>query len=135
MKKFLLRTSLLLSIFLGVWSPLHSQTPINLDAETTKQALAAIDRYLQKDIEVKKSFLIVDPRSGEPVRLTFDHVHQGVKLHAKGYLACVDFTDAAGSLYDVDVVVGGSGSEMTVQEVFVHKVDGNPVTAKGSSSK
>ncbi len=40
-----------------------------------------------------------------------------------------------GSLYDVDVVVGGSGNEMTVQEVFVHKVDGNPVTAKESSSK
>jgi len=133
MKKFLLRTSLMLSVLLGAWSPLHSQTPI--DAETTKQALAAIDRYVQKDVELKKSFLIVDPRSGEPVRLTFDHVHQGVKPHTKGYLACVDFTDEAGGLCDVDVVVGGSGNEMTVQEVFVHKVDGNPVTEKGSGSK
>ena len=107
-------------------SIVHSQTPI--DEETKKETLAAIERYVKKDIELKQSFLIVDPRTGEPLRLTFDYVHQGVKPHAKGYLACVDFKDAAGSAYDdVDVVVARSGSEMTVQEVFLHKVDGTPV--------
>jgi hypothetical protein len=51
-------------------------------------------------------------------------VHQAVKNHEKGHLACVDFKDSAGKAYDVDVVVG----KKAVSQVFLHKVDGAPVT-------
>ena len=51
----------------------------------------------------------------EPLRLEFDYVHQGVKPHEDGYLACVDFKDAAGTVYDVDVVVSPSGATMAVE--------------------
>ena len=133
MKKFMSGATLVLLVFLGAWAVVHSQTPV--DEETKKETLAAIERYVKKDVELKQSFLIVDPRSGEPLRLSFDYVHQGVKPHAKGYLACVDFKDTAGSVYDVDVVVARSGSEMTVREVFLHKVDGTPVPEKAAGGK
>lgn len=133
MKKFMSGAALMLIGFLGVWAVVHSQTP--LDEETKKETLAAIERYVKEDVELKQAFLIVDPRTGEPLRLTFDYVHQGVKPHAEGYLSCVDFKDAAGRSYDVDVVVARSGGEMKVKEVFLHKVDGTLVSEKTAGGK
>jgi hypothetical protein len=72
--------------------------------------------------------LVLDPRSGTPLRLAFDHVHEGVKAHTTGYVACVDFKDASGKIYDVDVVVGSDARR--IQEVFLHKVDGKAITAE-----
>lgn len=133
MKKYVFGTGLALSIFLGAWGLVRGQAPI--DEETKKQARAAIENYVKKDVELKQSFLLVDPRSGKPLQLTFDHVHGGVKPHAEGLLACVDFKDATGNVYDVDVVVAGAGGKMAVKKVFLHKVDGEPVTEKASSAR
>ena len=133
MKKRVFGTSLVLSIFLSALGLARGQTAI--DEKTKKQARAAIEDYVKKDVELKQSFLLVDPRSGKPLQLTFDYVHGGVKPHAEGLLACVDFKDATGNVYDVDVVVASAGGEMAVKKVFLHKVDGEPVTAKASSAR
>ena len=92
-----------------------------------KQVLRTIGEYVEQDIARKQQFLLLDPRTGKPLVLTFDHVHQGVKPHGDAYLACVDFRGPAGSLYDVDVVVDVSKEEPEVTEVFLHKVDGEKV--------
>lgn len=89
-----------------------------------------IESYVQNDARVKEAFLVLDPRSGEPIRLTFDHVHEGVEAHDEGYVACVDFKDRTGKVYDVDVVVGKDAGPEQVAKVFLHKVDGEPVTPR-----
>lgn len=99
--------------------------PLPLSTALALTPLAAVTQgYVKQDVALKGGFLIFDPRTGNPLRLDFDYVHQGVKPHEDGYLACVDFKDAAGTVYDVDVVVSRSGTTVAVQKVFVHKIDG-----------
>ncbi len=105
-------------------------------AEATKATVRQeIERYVAADTELKKFFFIVDPRSDKVLRLTFDHVHQGVGVHAKGYVACADFKDKAGKLYDVDIVVDAANEAAQVREIFLHKVDGKPITVKRTEVK
>lgn len=94
---------------------------------TRSQVLATIQEYVERDVALKGSFLIVDPRTGEPLKLAFDHVHQGVKPEGDGYLACVDFKDDTGKVYDVDVVVDVAREEPRVTAVHLHKVGGEAV--------
>jgi len=105
-----------------------------VDEATRKQVQGEIKSYVDRDTDVKGRFLILDPRSDEPLALTFDHVHEGVHPHDRGYVACVDFKDRTGKVYDVDFVIGkASGSDsFAVREVHLHKVDGKAV---GSAEK
>lgn len=128
MKRLLLATALVLV-------PLAAYAQGSISDETKKQALEAIERYVKQDVALKDGFLIADPRTGKPLRLEFDYVHQGVKPHEDGYLACVDFKDASGTVYDVDVVVSRSGATMAVEEVFVHKIDGKIPDKKPSGAR
>ena len=133
MKRLLFGASLALLLPFG-WSVVaFGQSPIS--DETRRQALETIERYVKHDVELKGGFLIVDPRSNTPLRLEFDYVHKGVKSHPDGYLTCVDFKDASGTVYDIDVVVAGSGEKMAVYDVFVHKVDGKVVDKKPSGTR
>ena len=133
MKRLLFSTSLALLLLLGWVVVGFGQSPI--PEKTEQQALEAIERYVKRDVELKDGFLIVDPRTKTPLRLEFDYVHTGVKSHPDGYLACVDFKDASGTVYDIDVVVAGSGEKMAVYDVFVHKVDGKMVDKKPSGTR
>ncbi len=106
-----------------------SEAPREIPAETRTAVLAAIGSYVEHDVALKKSFLILDPRTGTPLQLAFDHVHQGVKPKGEAYLACVDFKDGGGKVYDVDVVVNVEGEQPRVAEIYLHKIDGKPVVA------
>lgn len=103
-----------------------------VDEKTKAQVVQAIKAYIEGDLELKKKFLILDPRTGEPLALAYDHVHAGVHPHAQGLRACVDFADASGTVYDVDVVVALGQEAPQVREVFVHKVAGEAVKAPGN---
>ncbi len=97
------------------------------DAQTRERVTTAIGDYVRHDSQLKGAFLIVDPRTDAPLKLAFDHVHEGVKPAGEGaWLACVDFTDSAGVPYDVDVVVR-LGEKAAVERVYLHKVDGQAV--------
>lgn len=100
--------------------------------ETSEAVRDAIERYVRHDVEVKGAFLMLDPRTGEPLELTFDHVHEGVNPKGDDYVACVDFRDASGRLYDVDLVVDLEGEEAEVTDISLHKVDGQAVEAEGA---
>lgn len=128
-----------MSIFTGVAVVLSLLAPAGavvgegqaaLDEAAKTQVRNAIQQYVERDVKLKESFLVLDPRTGEPLRLAFDNVHAGVKPHENGHLACVDFKDRAGKVHDVDVVVGKAGDAWRVEKVFLHKVEGMPVTAK-----
>ncbi len=97
------------------------------DEQTRERVTAAIAEYVRHDADLKGAFLLVDPRTGEPLKLTFDHVHEGVHPTAEGgWLACVDFTDEGGALYDVDIAVR-FGEEAEIERVALHKVNGQAV--------
>ena len=95
-----------------------------------QQVLASIASYVEQDEAIKGSFLLLDPRTSQPLALRFDHVHQAVEPDGDGYLACVDFKDSAGKVYDVDVVVALEGGATRVEQVRLHKADGVAVEAK-----
>lgn len=114
---------------------LAAEQSAQVDQKTTKQVLAEIERYVANDMRLKQYFLIVDPRTEEPLRLMFDHVHTGLGKHADGYAACVDFKDAGGKVFDVDIVVARSYGKLEVRKVFLHKVNGEPVAAKTKTAE
>lgn len=119
---------LLSVLFVLVALPLVAgESPSQVDEETARQVREKIEGYIKEDSQLKGSFLILDPRGRDPVALDFDHVHEGVKPHQDGFVACVDFKDRASKVYDVDVVVGKDGERMKVQELFMHKIEGKPV--------
>jgi len=100
------------------------------DEATKAQVREAIEQYVEQDARVKEAFLILDPRNGEPLRLAFDYVHEGVEPHDQGYVACVDFKDRAGKVYDVDIVMETGSDGLDVAKVFLHKAEGKEVAAK-----
>ncbi len=117
-----------LALALALAGPVNAAEAAGEVPEATRtKVLETIQEYVERDVALKQSFLIVDSRTGEPLKLAFDHVHQGVKPEGGGYLACVDFKDAAGKLYDVDVVVDAAGEEPRVTAVRLHKVGGEEV--------
>ena len=124
-------TALLLAIAIAPTADARPAENDEVDADTKARVLGAIEAYVKEDEALKEKFLVLDPRSDEPlVALSFDHVHAGVHPHEQGYRACVDFTDDAGDLYDVDVVVSLDDQEgSTVQKVWLHKVAGEAVEA------
>ena len=92
---------------------------------------AAIEDYVIKDIDLRGAFFLQDPRDGSVLALSFDHVHEGV--HAtedKKVYACVDFKDAAGNIYDVDVYMAQTGGDYRPSKLIVHKVNGEVVAQK-----
>ncbi len=118
-------TGFALTALLGV--PLAAAGEDEVDAQTRERVTAAIADYVRHDSQLKGGFLIVDPRTEAPVKLAFDYVHEGVHSTGDGaWIACVDFTDAAGAIHDVDVVVR-LGEEAEVERVFLHKVNGQTV--------
>jgi len=113
-------------------SPAGAADGSEVDDATKTRVLRAIETYVREDQALKTKFLVLDPQSGQPLSLAFDHVHSGVHPHEKGYRACVDFKDEAGTLYDVDVVVAvEDDGDDVVRAVWVHKVAGEPVDASG----
>ncbi len=98
-----------------------------LSEEAVRDAIQAHVDAAGRTLEVE------DPtRDGAAVTLAFDHVHERVKDTSGGRrLACVDFEAADGKLYDVDYYVraGEDGGEPVVDDVVLHKVEGENVLA------
>ena len=105
------------------------------DEPTAARVRAAIEEYVEQDVELKGKFLIVDPRSDAPLALTYNHVHSEVHSHEKDHVAYIDFTDSAGVVYDVNVVVGVSSEESEIREVFLHKVSGQAIPQDGNGGR
>ena len=118
-----------LSLFAPAWA-LSREGQAAMDEGTKAQVRETIQQYVERDVQLKDAFLVLDPRTGEALRLAFDHVHAGVKPHEKGHLACVDFKGQTGKVYDVDIVAGKSQDGWRVTKVFLHKVEGKALDAK-----
>lgn len=106
------------STLLSACGPRESDVP----SVEVRAAIAAVI-HAQND-----TMSLTDPRSGTPVRLAFDYVHEGVERTPGGrYLACVDFRAEDGEVYDVDYYVRRDGEGYRVADVVVHKAGGEKV--------
>ncbi len=113
---------------LGTGALYASDEKTTVDEGTKAKVRQEIERYVSSDTQLKKYFFIIDPRTDKVLRLTFDHVHDGVAAHPKGYVACADFRDKAGKLYDVDIVVDAASDTAQVREIYLHKADGKLIS-------
>lgn len=82
------------------------------------------------------SLTLTDPRSGASVSMAFDHVHQSMDPTPGGrYVACVDFRDADGTVYDVDYYVDREGEGLRVEDVVLHKVGDKSVLSSDARAR
>ena len=99
-------------------------------AQTSPSAVdikTVIQQYIEQDAALKGAFLLQDPRTDQVLSLSFDHVHETVHELDNGISSvCVDFTDMAGTIYDVDVFV--KANQATPEKLVLHKVNGEEVT-------
>jgi hypothetical protein len=122
-------------LILGIGTPSAGEEKAPVDEGTKAKVRQEIERYVASDTLLKRYFFIIDPRSDKVLRLTFDHVHDGVSVHPMGYIACADFKDKAGKLYDVDIVVDATEEPARVREILLHKVEGKPIVVKKTEAK
>lgn len=121
--------------FLIAGSSLAAESAGGVDDQTKARVRSEIERYVTADIKLKKYFFLIDPRTDKALRLTFDHVHDGVSADPKGYAACVDFKDKAGKIYDVDFFVFLGDEAAGVEQIVLHKVDGKPLPKPAEDGK
>ena len=94
----------------------------------TLQNLAqAIESFVEADINLRGSFLVIDPTTNEVLKLNLEKVHKERLSHVGDdiYFACADFYAGNGKLYDLDIFLQGENTDdLTVTEISVHKEDG-----------
>jgi len=128
-------------LLIGALTALHAgalyagEERSSIDEATKVKIRQEIERYVRADTQLKKSFLLVDPRTDRILRLTFDHVHEDIMPHANGYVACTDFKDRAGKVYDVDIVIDPMKEPEQVREIYLHKADGKPIRTGKTEAK
>lgn len=99
------------------------------DVRVAQQVRAAVrERVLETDNVIR----LLDPQSGRELALTFDSghkdEHQELRTTNGGrYVVCVDFHTADGTRYDVDYYVGARDGKYVVEDVVMHKANGEIV--------
>ena len=69
----------------------------------------------------------IPPRGGRNVTGTLGDFHAVHQNDADTYIVCVDFADGDNT-YDVDFFVDRAMEGLTVREVYLHKINGEPVS-------
>lgn len=103
----------------------------NVSPQEKTAVSKAITDYVQKDQQLKGSFLIKDEKVGAVRELKFDHVHAGVDPTADGrYVACVDFKEG-NKVLDLDFYLKpASAGKFEISDIRIHKIDGKDVSGK-----
>lgn len=78
-----------------------------------------------KDHTVQGHYTMYDALGAGFVPLTFKQIHPGVRMIGGFYVSCLDFVDADGTLYDIDLMVAKADKGFVVQQDVVHGVGGN----------
>ena len=119
--------SLVLTALLLSCNPPEESTevpPSDLDVKS------AIEAYVRQDIDLRGAFYIRDPRDDSVRRLSYDYVHETVHATETGAYACVDFKDAEGNSYDVDIHMARASGVFKPAQLVFHKVNGEVVSGE-----
>ncbi len=67
-------------------------------------------------------YVVFDGMDGKVMRLTYDALHKGIVHKGEFFVSCADFRDAAGTRYDLDLLVAETDDGYRVMQTVVHKV-------------
>jgi len=97
----------------------------NVESSEKTKVVKKVEQYIQRDKEAKGGyFLLYDEKVDKPLALTLQGVHKDMVLDAGDgtYVACADFVDTDGKVYDVDILVRDAGDRgLEVSGVSIHK--------------
>lgn len=115
--------SVLFVLFMGIpltgFSAEHPGTALSGDeAEKVKQAATT---YIDQQVKEKGGVEVADAVAGKNRQAKFDSFHAITKLDNGDYFFCADFTEGTDRL-DLDFTL--NGSDLTVKQVKIHKVNG-----------
>jgi signal transduction histidine kinase len=77
-----------------------------------------------KDHTKDGHYVVYDALGAGMVPLTFKLIHPGVRMIGGFYVSCIDFNDAKGTLYDIDMMVAKEGAHYKVYQDLIHAVGG-----------
>jgi len=83
----------------------------------------AMDAFI-KDHTLGGHYTVYDALGAGTVPLTFQLIHPGVRMIGGFYVSCIDFTDAKGTLYDIDMMVAKDAGHYKVYQDLIHAVGG-----------
>ncbi len=81
----------------------------------------AMDVFIQ-DHTLDGHYTVYDALGAGTVPLSFKLIHPGVRMIGGFYVSCVDFVDAKGTLYDIDMMVAKQGDHYKVFQDLIHAV-------------
>ena len=116
-------------VFLVGILTLHAGTASNkkeIKPDVAAKVRAAVERYVQRDQQLKGAFFLRDPVDKTVRDLRFDHVHEGVEKTPENlYTVCVDFLDQSKNRLDIDFYLRPTNTDdFQVSKIKVHKVNG-----------
>ena len=80
----------------------------------------AMTTHIAKN-QIKGDYVLYDSVTGKMLRLNLDELHKGIVAKGDFYVSCADFSDAKNNKYDVDFMVAGSKTDLSVYQAIVHK--------------
>jgi len=96
-------------------------------APTNDDIRSAMTAYVVAQSKSSGTFNIEDPDTGETLNLSLVNVHERIGKTGDYYYSCADFSDAAtGQTYDLDLDVADNAGRLSVVDVRIHKVGGEP---------
>ena len=93
--------------------------------ELTPETQNAIQQAMQAHIEentVDGNYLLYDAVTDQLKKLVFKETHTGIWKKGDFYISCSDFTDSAGTLYDLDLLVVEKEGGFRVIQSVVHAI-------------
>jgi len=98
-----------------------------VEAPTEDAIRTAMKEYVESESEASGTFDVEDPDTGETLNLSLEKVHERVGKTGNYYYSCADFRDVnTGETYDLDLDVADEGGTLSVVDVRIHKVGGEP---------
>ena len=98
-----------------------AKTPSNDDIRN------AMKKYVTAQSEATGTFDIEDPETGKMLNMSLLKVHERVGKTGNYYYSCADFKDVnTNEMYDLDLDVADQGGTLSVVDVRIHKVNGEP---------
>jgi len=102
---------------------LAAMEPVALAPSDEAAIQGAMDAFI-KDHMHDGHYTVYDALGAGTVPLTFKQIHEGVRMIGGFYVSCIDFVDAKGTLYDIDLMVARDGDHYKVFQDLIHAVGG-----------
>jgi hypothetical protein len=121
MKKTVPITVIMMFMLLGITLMAFAADDPSIKGERREGIQKAMQGHIE-ETAVHGAYVIYDAATDNLKRLQFKKLHTGIVKKADFYVSCVDFTDSAGKLHELDLLVAEEDGGFRVVESLVHKI-------------